>query len=280
MADLGSTASFLFTAETVLPTETEWAGEMKTVRDKVFAQLGDPDQRGRATFRRETRRKLAELKNSYVQTYLGMHARARLGVNEDKRKTNLLGGERLRALQKLSTIELMPRQHLTDFQNRLDGLKSCSVVTDREMDTSPICRHCGYNPGSGPPASPAGNVLDDLDDELDEMVSNWTQTLLRNLEDSATTSDLELVKPESQRLVADFIERRALPDAIDQDFIHALGEALSGLQKVPVKTADLRAALLAGGSPTTLEEMKIRFGDYLDELVKGKELGKVRIVLE
>ena len=280
MANLGSTASFLFTAETVLPTETEWIGELKTVRDEVFAQLGDPDQRGTARFQQQTRRKLADLKKSYVQTYLGMHARARLGVNEEKRKTDLLGGERLKALQKLSTIELMPRQHLADFQNRLDGLKSCSVVTDRGMDTSPICRHCGYNPGSGPPASPAGNVLDDLDDELDEMVSNWTQTLLSNLEVSATTSDLELVPPESQRLVAGLIERRALPDVIDQDFIHALGETLVGLEKVQIKTADLRAALLAGGSPTTLEEMKKRFEDYLDELVKGKELGKVRIVLE
>ena len=279
-AALGSTASFLFTAETVLPAENGWVGEMKTVRNDVVAQLGDRDQRGTASFQQQTRRRLADLKKSYVQTYLGMHARARLGVNEDKRKTDLMGGERLRALHKLSTIELMPRQHLTDFQNRLDGLKSCSVVTDRGMDTSPICRHCGYNPGSGPPASPAGNVLDDLDEELDELVSNWTQSLLSNLEDSATKSDLELLTPESQRLVAGFIERRALPDVIDQNFIHALGEALIGLEKVQIKTAELRAALLAGGSPTTLEEMKKRFEEYLDELVKGKELGKVRIVLE
>jgi len=62
--------------------------------------------------------------------------------------------------------------------------------------------------------------------------------------------------------------------------IHALGEVLSGLQKVPVKIADLRAALLSGGSPVTPAEMKKRFEEYLDELTKGKEPGKVRIVLE
>ena len=50
---------------------------------------------------------------------------ARLGVNEDKRKAQLMGDERLKNLQKLSTINLMPRQHLSDFQNRLAGLKSC-----------------------------------------------------------------------------------------------------------------------------------------------------------
>jgi len=55
---------------------------------------------------------------------------------------------------------------------------------------------------------------------------------------------------------------------------------LSGLQKVPIKIADLRAALLSGGSPVTPAEMKQRFEDYLDQLTKGKEPGKVRIVLE
>jgi hypothetical protein len=49
---------------------------------------------------------------------------------------------------------------------------------------------------------------------------------------------------------------------------------------VTVKTDNLRTALLAGGSPVTPAEMKKRFEGYLDELTKGKEPGKVRIVLE
>ena len=39
-------------------------------------------------------------------------------------------------------------------------------------------------------------------------------------------------------------------------------------------------ALLSGGSPVTPAEIKKRFGDYLDELTKGNDQGKVRIVLE
>jgi hypothetical protein len=42
----------------------------------------------------------------------------------------------------------------------------------------------------------------------------------------------------------------------------------------------LRDGLLAGGSPATPAEMKKRFEEYLDQLTKGKEPGKVRIVLE
>ncbi|HHD64075.1 MAG TPA: ATP-binding protein, partial [Desulfobulbaceae bacterium] len=280
VTDLGSTASFLSTAEAVLPAEHEWVGKMKKARDEVLAQLGDPDKRGAATFREQTQRKLADLKKAYVQTYLGMHTKARLGVNEDKRKTRLMSDKRLKMLQKLSTIDLMPRQHLSNFQNRLAGLKSCFALTEQELDATPVCPHCNYKPGVEPPAVPAGTVLDELDEELDKLVENWTQTLLTNLEDPTTKGNLDLLKPEPKKLVNGFIKKRALPDEIDQDFIHALGEVLSGLQKVPVKIADLRAALLSGGSPATPAEMKKRFEEYLDELTKGKEPGKVRIVLE
>lgn len=47
-----------------------------------------------------------------------------------------------------------------------------------------------------------------------------------------------------------------------------------------MKIDDLRGAILAGGSPATLTEMKKRFDDYLSELAKGKDPNKVRVVLE
>ncbi len=280
VVDLGSMASYLSTAEAVLPTGHEWIEKMKTARDEVLAQIGDPAKRSAAAFRQQTQRKLGDLKKAYLLAYLSMHAKARLGVNEDKRKAQLMGDERLKDLQKLSTIDLMPRQRLSDFQNRLAGLKSCFALVEQELETSPVCPHCNFKPGAEPPAAPAATMLDALDDELDRLVENWTQTLLANLEDPTTKGNLGLLKPEPRKLVDGFIKRRTLPDDLDQDFIQALQEVLSGLTKVSVKIADLRDALLSGGSPATPAEMRKRFEEYLDGLTKGKEPGKVRIVLE
>ena len=279
VADLGPTASFLSTAEAVLPAEHEWVSKTKEARDEALAQLGDPAQRS-ADFRQQVQRKLADLKTEYLQIYLGLHAKARLGVNDDKRKIGLMGDERLKVLKKLSTIELMPRQHLTDFQDRLAGLESCFALIEQEMDAAPVCPHCGFKPSAELATDSVETVLDDLDDELDALLTSWTQTLLTNLEDPTTEADLDLLKPESKNLVNDFIEKQALPNEFDQGFIHALGEVFSGLQKVPVKTDNLRAALLSGGSPATPAEMKKRFEGYLDELTRGKASDKVRIVLE
>ena len=119
-----------------------------------------------------------------------------------------------------------------------------------------------------------------LDNELDTLVADWTQTLLHNLEDPTTQGNLKLLKPASRKLVDTFLQGRALPGELTHDFILAMQEVLSGLIPVTVKTDNLRAALLAGGSPVTPAEMKKRFEAYLDELTKGKEPGKVRIVLE
>jgi len=50
--------------------------------------------------------------------------------------------------------------------------------------------------------------------------------------------------------------------------------------KVEVRIEKLRSALLKGGAPATPEELKKRFEEYLAEVTKGKDLSKVRIVLE
>jgi predicted ATPase len=290
VVDLGSTASYLSTAEAVLPSGHEWIEKVKAARDEVLAQIrdlsacghtqADPVKRTKATFRQQTQRKLGDLKKAYLLAYLSMHAKARLGVNEDKRKAQLMGDKRLKDLQKLSTIDLMPRQQLSDFQNRLAGLKSCFALTEQELVASPVCPHCGFKPISESSGPPTAAILNALDSELDKLVENWTQTLLANLEDPTTKGNLDLLKPEARKLVDRFIKKRTLPDDLDQDFIHALQEVLSGLAKVSVKIGDLRDALLAGGSPATLREMSKRFEEYLDGLTRGKEPGKVRIVLE
>jgi hypothetical protein len=280
VVELGSTASYLATADAVLPTEHEWIKRGKTVRDEILGQIRDPAKRGVSGFRQDVRSKLSYLKRDYVQIYLTLHSKARLGVNEDKNKTGLMVDERLKILQKLSTIDLMPVQQLADFQNRLAGLRSCFSLTEKELQASPVCLHCGFRPGAEGVTVSVAARLSLLDSEMDKLVDEWTQTLLTDLDYPTTKTSLQLLPAGRRKLIDDFMKKRALPDSLDQDFILALKEVLRGLIKVSVKTADMRSALLSGGSPVTLHELKKRFEEYLDQLTKGKELEKIRIILE
>jgi hypothetical protein len=280
ITDLGGTASYLSTAEAVLPSDHQWVDGMKKVRAEVLTQVCDPAKRSVSGFRQQVQKKFGDLKKKYIRVYLDLHTRARLGVNDDKRKERLVTDERLKKLKALATIDLMPRQHLTDFQGRLAGLKSCFALTEQDLDAAAECPHCAFRPATERVAAPADQVLSAVDEELDTLLSGWTETLLDNLGDPTTKEQLELLKPDQRSVVDAFIASRTLPDSLDHEFIQAVKEVLSGLAKVVVTTDGLRTALLSGGSPATLGEMKKRFDEYLDDKAKGKDPGKVRIVLE
>ena len=214
-----------------------------------------------------------------MRSYLAEHARARLGVDGDKRKAKLLADPRLRALKRLAAIDLMPEQHLNNCLRRIVELKSCFALTEQDLRTAPTCPHCGFKAGtaSGPSAEAA---LGALDDELNTLTDAWTQALLANLDDPAAKDSVKLLETEAANLVAEIIRADRLPDAVDDDFVQAMQDVLSGLEKVSVTTESLRAALLAGGAPAKPEEIKQRFGAYVDRLVKDKTPGKTRIVVE
>jgi hypothetical protein len=278
--DFASLTSYLSEAGVVLPEGHEWVKQMKNTRDMVLAEIFNLTSNKTSSFRQQTLKKLGELKNKYVQVYLELHGKARLGVNDDKRKARLLNDNRLNVLKKLATIDLLPRQHLTDFQNRLAVLKTCFALTSQDIEASPVCPHCSYRPGTEISSVPASSILDNLDDKLDQMIDEWTKMLLDNLDDPTTRKNLDLLAPAERNLIDTFLKERKLPENLSQDFIHAIQEVLSGLCKITFKMDDLRLNLFKGGAPATPAELKKRFEEYIDELTKGYEQGKVRIVLE
>ncbi len=280
VADLGPQTSYLSTAEAMLAPEHPWTTSVQDARTDVLSQIANPKKRCGASSRQQITKRLADLKSGYIDAYLASHGKARLGVNDDKRKVKLLRDKALGQLQKLSSIDLMPRQQLTDFQNRLAGLKTCYALTKQDIDASPTCPHCGFRPANETVAAPVGDKLAQMEQELEDLHSDWTKTLLTNLDDPTTKGNLGLLREDQKKLVETFLKARKLPAELSHEFIKAVQEVLSGLQKVTVKAEDLKGALLAGGSPCTIHEMKKRFDEYLADLAKGQNPAKVRIVIE
>jgi hypothetical protein len=278
--DHGQTASWISTAEAVLPADHDWVERMKTVRQEVMDKLSKSDPSTLKSHSHEIGASLKQLKKEYINTYMDMHARARLGAKDDKRKASLLNDPRMQTLQKLAGIDLMPRQQLTEFQNRLAALKSCPALTEKDLDASPVCPHCGFRPSTEPSTGSRAQMIDQMDARLDDMIDAWTTTILNNLEDPITKANMGLLKPDDRKLLEAFIESRELPVPMENNFVHALKEVLSGLIKVAVNTDDLQKALGITQGPATPAEMKKRFEDYVDQLTRGKDPAKVRIVLE
>ena len=278
--DHGPVASWLSTAEAVLPEEHDWVDRMKTTRQDILETLKLTSLTELAKHSQTIGAKLQKLKKDYVVVYTGLHTKARLGVNDDKRKVALLNDHRLQTLLKLAGIELMPRQQLTDYQNHLAGLKSCANLTEQNLESSPICSHCQFRPSVENSVSNGSLMVDQLDNKLDSMLANWASTILGNLEDPITQANMDLLKIDDRKQLEAFIQSHELPVPLDSNFVHALKEVLSGLVKITVKSQDLQNALQIIDGPATPVEMKKRFDEFIDQLTKGKDPDKVRIVLE
>ena len=278
IGELANTASYLGQAELVLPSDHAWVKKAQDTRKQVLDALSTSRTSQNGSEHRQT---LSKLKKDYLTAYVSLHSKARLGVSEDKTKTALRKDSRLVAMRALANISLMPTSQLTTFEEKLDKLKSCASLVDSELSASPVCPHCNFRPANEQgDMLPAANVLKQLDDELDQLLDGWVQTLLDNLEDPIIQSNFELLKEGSRKIVTGFVDTKTLPDPVTPELINAVQEALSGLDKVVVSGSDIRQALLQGGSPATPEDLRKRFEAFLTDRCKGKDTTKLRFVVE
>ena len=278
VGELGATAGYLSQAELVLASDHPWVKQAQAARKDILDKLATDRSAKHAADYRQT---LAKLKRDYLTAYVAQHSKARLGVAEDKTKSALRKDPRLVAMRALAGISLMPTSQLTAFDDKLDKLKSCASLVESELAASPYCPHCNFRPANEQgDFLPAANVLKQLDDELDRLLDGWQQTLLDNLDDPIIQANFDLLKASARELIKKFVASKKLPDPVPPDLVSAVQEALSGLEKIGVTSEDIKKALLQGGSPATPEDLRKRFEAFLNERCKGKDLAKLRFVVD
>lgn len=280
VSELAPLANYLSQAELAMPGGHPWTERMQVARSEILAQITTPSKRHAASFRQQAARQLGELKREYITAYVDLHVRARLGVRDAERRMELQNDSRLRTLNKLVSIDLLPRQQLIELSTELGELTECARLTEQELNSAPICPHCGFKPSAEVVSQSAASRLTVLDETIDSLLSEWTRILLENLDDPTTQDAIPLLKADERRSVEKFQKSREIPAEPDQKFVRAVQEALAGLTRVPMRVDELRQALVNGGSPATPAEMKKRFEDFLNQLASGKDAAKVRIVLE
>jgi hypothetical protein len=123
-------------------------------------------------------------------------------------------------------------------------------------------------------------LLQQMDDQLDALIEQWTKTLLNNLDDPMTQKNVtELLQASDRLVIESFVTSRELPEPVDANFVQTLKTVLAGLQKVSITKAALLKVVTDLG-PTTPDEIKKVLTGYVDSLTKGKDANKVRIVVE
>lgn len=280
VVELTALTGYLGTAAAVLPPTDPWRAQMETMRADWRAKLMDPAARSAADFRQKISRALQKVKDDYRTAYFNLHKKARLGANEDGKKKELLKDARLDSLKKLAGVSLLSHSTLSELQSRLAKVQTCFTLVKDDLEASAICPHCNFRPQEESQGVSGVSVLDQIDQQLDGLLENWTKTLLDNLDDPTARKSIKLL-PEAQKVAVDaFLKAKKLPEKISNDLVQGMQQSLSGLVAIPVKPAELIDALSDGGAPSTVEQIQTRFEEFVAKITRGKEPSKVRLVID
>lgn len=283
----GPLANWLSAAESVLLPDHEWVVRVQEAKKEILAALNslaplDLQQRTQTPISGLDAR-LRQFKQDYITAYFELHTRARLGRKDQKRREALKNDHRLQTLNMLSGLSVVDVSQLENYRQTLASLRSCPALTEKDLETGSICPHCGFRPATESVSAtmpPGASRLDHLDRQLNDLFAQWEKTILKSLEDPMIQANIQDLLPEDERrVITDLIRSKALPATVDANFAAILKNALQALQKVFVKQGDLiRAAARLG--PSTPEEFKQAINDYIDDMIRGQDPVKVRIILK
>lgn len=272
-------AAYLQQTEIVLRDDDPWLEQARKIRHEITGQLAEVLDAPTMT---TVRNRLSSLKKDYVAHYMSLHGKARLGMAENKTKGTLMADPRLKTLEQLVRVPILPGNELESFRNALADLKTCAGLVESELANRATCPHCSFTPKAEQLSlpAPASSVLSSLDDRLDALVEGWVDRLRAELEDPITLAEgLQLVDEKVRDRIKAFAAGDELPEPLDADLVTGIKEALSDLKKVVITSANLRSALTSGGSPVTAEDIRKRFEKLLADELKGSDEAKVRFVI-
>ena len=221
---------------------------------------------------------LKEIKKEYIDYYIKKHQKLRLNHKSAVKLNELKNSREITNLNRLKNIEgVFSLGQLSALEKTLSDLKICYDLEVKELEESPICKHCklkdlredlDYN-----------NKIDSLEEEVFNLLSQWEDLLIQYIEDPLVLENMDLLNKEEKEIVESFIKEKKLPQVIEPNFIKSFNLLFSELNKVTIKLDDLSKELLKIG-PTTVENLKNRISDFIDQQIKDMDPKNLRIILK
>ena len=221
--------------------------------------------------------RLSKLKAKYIDIYFEAHKKKRLDITDAQRRGKIQEGRALASLRKLRSIEILSAAKLTDIETDMSGLKVCYELTPEELKSSHICPHCRYHLNDK--VKNVYGQLDNIEIRIEDLMAEWTKTLLDTISDPIVASQKSFLSAEQQSAIDEFIDTGALPKRVDDFFVKAINALLKGFEPVVIDTDDFMAKL-EQMPPMDEDSFKTKITELISDYTKGKDSSKLRIVVK
>lgn len=220
---------------------------------------------------------LSRVKTQYIDIYFSEHQKKRLGVNDGKRKGDFVSSAKLASLRRLKAIGILSASKFDNIDKDLSGLKVCFELTSDMLKSTHFCTKCHFLLGESD--VPVKGKLDEIEERMDNLLAEWTKTLLNTIDDPLVLDQKKFLTSDQQAALDAFLKAKKLPEKIDNFFMGAIDALLQGFEPVTISANDLIDKLDAIG-PCDVDTFKARVTAVVDGYTKGKDKEKLRIVVK
>lgn len=271
---------YIATAETMISGNVALKDRFQTAKDKYLAmrdELLDVDFDTDST--NALINELEALKKDYIDFYLEQHKAYRLDHAGLKRKQAIIDGEQMATLRQLLGVQdiLSTGQYQELLNVHLNGLKSCYECTATELQSAPLCSHCGYKPGDKD--KPVAGKLEFIEEQLVKLVASWTATIVGAVDDPMLDDDKALLSKPKKQIIDALVSTKKLPNGITPEFTSAVNELLSGLDSVEVDPKRMEHEMVSWG-PVTPADFKKKMSALIESYMQGHDEEKTRLVVK
>ena len=212
-------------------------------------------------------------KNLYADWYLELYLKYRISETDNTKKHALLDSDEKYICDIFKEADFLPSGQYMQLLNQLSKLKPADPSVNKELIL--IAPYQEFNPLDYVEQEIAS--VKELGQQLNDILDQWADTLKEVLDDPIVRKKIDLLDKEDIQLLNDFKS-----GSLDIDKNNALKirnaiiELHQGLEKVELSTESLKTTF---NKPLTPDEAIDAFKEYIDEISKGKERDKIRIIL-
>lgn len=249
--------------------EQSFKDEISKAITKLQECLASGDYKLKTAYKQE----LEDLKVRYADWYLKQYLEYRISENEHTEMLALLDSEEKKVCDILKEMEFLPTAIFHKWQDNLNKLK----VADSSVNKEQILNipYWEFNPLEFQD-QPKQSVKK-LKGEFEEIISSWIKIMQESLEDPMVKKNISLLNNSEKQLLESFESTGDLNLQNALSISTTIMKLHKGLEKVELQQDGLKETF---NKPMTPDEAIEAFKTYVDQISRGKERDKVRIILK
>jgi hypothetical protein len=217
---------------------------------------------------------LSQLKEKYATWYLKLYLQYRISDSDYTMKMALQDSDAKTICDILKDADFLSKAQFTQWESKLNKLKVADPKVNKE--TVLAVPYHDFNPVDFEGTPITGVAL--LKNELEDLLDQWEDTLLDVLDDPMVKKKIGLLDDNQKKLLEDFKSGKiTLNKSNTLPIRNAIIDLHKGLEKLELTVDALKTTF---SKPMTPDAAIEAFKKYIDEITKGKERNKIRIILK